>query len=93
MVFLNLRQRTNSVQALMQVTEAQVSKQMVKWAGSLAIESIVLVEGIVKKSPELIKSATVDDIEIHINEVSNPRRGFKGNKADLQQISCGSWQG
>lgn len=71
MVFLNLRQRTNSVQALMQVTEGQVSKQMVKWAGSLAVESVVLVEGIVKKSPELIKSATVDDIEIHICEASN----------------------
>jgi aspartyl/asparaginyl-tRNA synthetase len=73
MVFLNLRQRTNSVQALMQVTEGQVSKQMVKWAGSLAVESIVLVEGIVKKSPEPIKSATVDDIEIHISEVSHPQ--------------------
>ncbi|KAI9572916.1 hypothetical protein HD554DRAFT_2035922 [Boletus coccyginus] len=69
MAFLNLRQRTNSVQALMQVTEGQVSKQMVKWAGSLAVESIVLAEGIVKKSPELIKSATVDDIEIHISEL------------------------
>ncbi|KAF8560406.1 aspartyl-tRNA synthetase [Imleria badia] len=69
MVFLNLRQRINSVQALMQVTEGQVSKQMVKWAGSLAVESIVLVEGIVKKSPELIKSATVDDIEIHMSEL------------------------
>lgn len=74
MVFLNLRQRTNTVQALMQITDGQVSKQMVKWAGSLAVESIVLVEGIVKKSPELIKSATVDDIEVHISEVSNPHR-------------------
>ena len=55
----------------MQVTEGQISKQMVKWAGSLPVESIVLVEGTVKKSPELIKSATVDDIEIHINEASN----------------------
>lgn len=73
MVFLNLRQRTNTVQALMQVTEGQVSKQMVKWAGSLTVESIVIVEGMVKKSPETIKSATVDDIEIHISEVSNPQ--------------------
>ena len=72
MVFLNLRQRDNSVQALMQVTEGHVSKQMVKWAGSLSVESIVLVEGIVKRSPELIKSATVDDIEIHISEVCDP---------------------
>jgi hypothetical protein len=70
MVFLNLRQRTGTVQALLQVTAELVSKQMVKWAGSLADESIVLVEGTVKKSPEPIKSATVDDVEIHISEVS-----------------------
>ncbi|KAF9229342.1 aspartyl-tRNA synthetase [Gyrodon lividus] len=69
MVFLNLRQRTSTVQALLQVTGELVSKQMVKWAGSLADESIVLVEGTVKKSPEPIKSATVDDVEIHISEL------------------------
>ncbi|KIK94908.1 hypothetical protein PAXRUDRAFT_827519 [Paxillus rubicundulus Ve08.2h10] len=69
MVFLNLRQRTGTVQALLQVAGGLVSKQMVKWAGSLADESIVLVEGTVKKSPEPIKSATVDDVEIHINEL------------------------
>ncbi|KAH7883642.1 aspartyl-tRNA synthetase [Phlebopus sp. FC_14] len=69
MVFLNLRQRTSTVQALMQVTEKLVSKQMVKWAGGLPDESIVLAEGTVKKSPEPIKSATVDDVEIHISEL------------------------
>ncbi|KAG9314410.1 hypothetical protein JVU11DRAFT_5207 [Chiua virens] len=69
MVFLSLRQCTSTVQALMSVTEGKISKQMVKWAGSLPVESIVLVEGIVKKSPEPIKSATVDDIEIHIDEL------------------------
>ena len=70
MVFLNLRQRTDTVQALISVTPEKISKQMVKWAASLADESIVLVEGIVKKTPELIKSATVGDVEIHIEQVS-----------------------
>ncbi|KIJ68384.1 hypothetical protein HYDPIDRAFT_165245 [Hydnomerulius pinastri MD-312] len=69
MVFLNLRQRTSTVQALMSVTPNLISKQMVKWAGALADESIVLAEGTVKKSPEPIKSATVSDVEIHINEL------------------------
>ncbi|KAL4064885.1 hypothetical protein V8B97DRAFT_1181278 [Scleroderma yunnanense] len=69
MVFLSLRQRTNTVQSLMSVTKDTISKQMVKWAGSLADESIVLVEGTVKKSPEPIKSATVSDVEIHITEI------------------------
>lgn len=69
MVFLNLRQRTDSVQALMTVTPEKVSKQMVKWAASLQDESIVLVEGVVKKSPEMIKSASVGDVELHVFKV------------------------
>jgi len=69
MVFLNLRQRTDSVQALLTVTPEKVSKQMVKWAASLVNESIVLVEGVVRKSPEIIKSASVGDVEIHVTQV------------------------
>jgi len=69
MVFLNLRQGTESVQALAAVTPERISKQMVKWITGLTDESIVLVEGVVRKSPEPIKSATVDDIEVHITQV------------------------
>ncbi|KAF5356230.1 hypothetical protein D9756_003807 [Leucocoprinus leucothites] len=69
MVFLNLRQGTESVQALAVVTPEKISKQMVKWIASLADESIVLVEGVVHKSPEPIKSATVSDVEVHITKV------------------------
>jgi hypothetical protein len=69
MVFLNLRQRIDSVQALLTVTPEKVSKQMVKWAAGLADESIVLIQGVVRKTPEPIKSATVSDVEIHVTQV------------------------
>lgn len=69
MVFFVLRQRIDSVQALLTVSEGKVSKQMAKWAGGLAMESIVLVEGTVKKAPEIIKSATVGNVEIHISQI------------------------
>lgn len=69
MVFLELRQGAESVQALAIVTPERVSKQMVKWIAGLTAESIVLVEGVVHKSPEPIKSATVNDIEVHITKV------------------------
>lgn len=69
MVFLNLRQRAHSVQALVTVTPEKVSKQMVKWIATLADESIVLVQGLVKKTPEPIKSASVQDVEIHVSQV------------------------
>jgi aspartyl/asparaginyl-tRNA synthetase len=70
MVFLNLRQRTDSVQALLTVAPGKVSKQMAKWAAGLAMESIVLVEGVIQKSPEPIKSASVSDAEVIISQVS-----------------------
>ncbi|EKM83834.1 hypothetical protein AGABI1DRAFT_66838 [Agaricus bisporus var. burnettii JB137-S8] len=69
MVFLELRQGAESVQALATITPEKVSKQMVKWISSLTAESIVLVEGVVHKSPEPIKSATVSDVEVHIAKV------------------------
>ncbi|KAH9946669.1 aspartate-tRNA ligase [Amylocystis lapponica] len=69
MVFFNLRQRIHSVQALLTVAPDKVSKQMAKWAAALQTESIVLIEGTVKKTPEPIKSATVSDVEIHISQI------------------------
>jgi len=69
MVFLNLRQRTESVQALLVVNQDTISKQMVKWAAGLADESIVLVEGVAQKTSEPIKSASVSDVEIHVSKV------------------------
>jgi aspartyl-tRNA synthetase len=71
-VFLKLRQRTDSVQALLSVEEGKVSKLMVKWAATLSSESIVLVEGIVQKSPEEIKDATIKDVELMITRVRTP---------------------
>ena len=69
MVFLNLRQQTDSVQALLIATPEKVSKQMIKWTAGLADESIVLVEGIARKTQEPIKSASVSDVEVHISQV------------------------
>ncbi|KAK7064177.1 aspartate-trna ligase [Favolaschia claudopus] len=69
MVFLNLRQRSDSVQALVSATPEKISKQMIKWTAGLADESIVLVQGVVRKSPEPIKSASVQDVEVHVSQV------------------------
>ncbi|KAJ6484696.1 hypothetical protein C8R45DRAFT_290382 [Mycena sanguinolenta] len=69
MVFLNLRQRSDSVQALVIATPGKVSKQMVKWAASLADESIVLVQGLVRKSPEPVRSASVQDVEVLVFQI------------------------
>jgi aspartyl/asparaginyl-tRNA synthetase len=45
---------------------------MVKWASGLSDESIVLVEGVVQKSPEEIKGATIKDVELIVTRVRVP---------------------
>jgi aspartyl-tRNA synthetase len=57
------------VQALLAVEERKVSKLMVKWASGLSDESIVLVEGVVQKSPEEIKGASIKDVELMVTRV------------------------
>ncbi|RLV90082.1 Aspartate--tRNA ligase cytoplasmic [Spathaspora sp. JA1] len=73
MVFLTLRQQTELIQALVRTNketdDKAISKRMVKWAGSINLESIVLIEGKVSKVDELIKSATIQDIEIQIEKI------------------------
>lgn len=73
MVFLTLRQQSELIQALLKTNKdtdaTAVSKQMVKWTGSINLESIVLVEGKVAKVEEKIKSATVQDVEILISKI------------------------
>lgn len=68
-VFLSLRQRTDTVQALVIIAEGKISKQMVRWVAGLQDESIVLVEGTVTVPPGVIKSATIGDVEIHVDQV------------------------
>jgi len=80
-VFLKLRQRTDSVQALLSVQEGKVSKLMVKWASSLSDESIVLVEGTVQKSPEEIKGATIKDVELMVSRVRTSTEALDSDRS------------
>ncbi|KAG5514034.1 hypothetical protein PMAC_000656 [Pneumocystis sp. 'macacae'] len=67
--FLLLRQHLSTVQALVIANENSISKQMVKWCGFISPESIVLLDGEVKESPNIIKSSTQQDIEIHVHTI------------------------
>lgn len=71
MVFLVFRQQSVTIQALIQVEPELVSKKMVKFAESITAESIVLVEAIIQKPLEPIKSCTVQDAEVKIKKVSS----------------------
>jgi nondiscriminating aspartyl-tRNA synthetase len=69
MCFLSLRQQDAVVQAMVVVDNEKVSKQMVKWAGGINLESLVLVYGTVSASPTEIQSATVKDAEVQIDQL------------------------
>ncbi|KAK8185086.1 aspartyl-tRNA synthetase-like protein [Phyllosticta capitalensis] len=68
LAFLNLRQGEETIQAVVAASE-KLSKQMVKFAGSVSAQSIVLVHGLVKDVKEPIKSATIKNLEIHIQKL------------------------
>lgn len=71
--FFTLRQQSATIQTLLKVNKETdnkaISKQMVAWASSISLESIVLVRGIVAKVEESIKSTTVQDVEIQISQI------------------------
>lgn len=69
MAFVTLRQRLSLIQGLIKANGESISKQMVKWAGSINLESIVVVHGVIRSVEEPIKSATVQDVEVHISKI------------------------
>uniref|UniRef100_UPI00398EFC75 aspartate--tRNA ligase, cytoplasmic n=1 Tax=Pristiophorus japonicus TaxID=55135 RepID=UPI00398EFC75 len=66
--FLVLRQQQFNVQGLVAVGD-RVSKQMVKFAANINKESIVDVEGIVRKVEQKIESCSQRDVELHIERI------------------------
>ncbi|OJD33933.1 aspartyl-trna synthetase [Diplodia corticola] len=68
LAFLNLRQGDETIQAVVAASE-KLSRQMVKFAGSVSAQSIVLVHGLVRGVKEPIKSATLKNLEVHIQKL------------------------
>ncbi|KAF7495681.1 Aspartate--tRNA ligase [Sarcoptes scabiei] len=66
--FFILRQRENTIQCLLSVNE-NVSKQMIRFTASINKESIIDVEGLVKKSPTKIESCTQQNVECEIKQI------------------------
>nr|XP_036588999.1 aspartyl-tRNA synthetase [Colletotrichum truncatum]KAF6800641.1 aspartyl-tRNA synthetase [Colletotrichum truncatum] len=72
MCFIELREERNwAIQGVIAASAEgkPVSKQMVKWIGSLALESYVLVEATVQKPLEPVKSCKVSNYELHITKL------------------------
>nr|POE89969.1 aspartate--trna ligase, cytoplasmic [Quercus suber] len=68
LAFLVFRQGFATIQAVVAASEV-LSRQMVKFAGSIPAESVVLVHAVVKKPFEPVKSTTIQHLEVHVKKL------------------------
>lgn len=68
MAFVELAKGFESIQGVIATSPegTPVSKQFVKWVGTVTLESTVLLEAKVVASPEPIKSCSITNFELHI---------------------------
>lgn len=66
--FLQFGQGPNTIQAVVAGSE-KISKQMVKFAGSIPTESEVIVHGVLKKPFEPVKSTSIQNLEVHVSKI------------------------
>ncbi|KAI0204829.1 hypothetical protein F4808DRAFT_412287 [Astrocystis sublimbata] len=69
LAFVLLRQQTTTIQAVVQVREGAVSEQFVRWVEHLYTECIVHVAGELRAPPEGIKTCSIHDLEIIVDEM------------------------
>jgi aspartyl-tRNA synthetase len=69
LAFLMLRQQGKTIQAVVAATGDSVSKQMVKWAVGININSFVRVTGLVKKPDPPVASASISNLELHVHKI------------------------
>ena len=69
LAFLMLRQQGRTIQAVVAATGDAVSKQMVKWAVGININSFVRVTGLVKKPDPPVASASISNLELHVTKI------------------------
>ena len=69
--FIELGKGQETIQGVLAVNPEgkPVSRQMVKWAGGLKLESVVMVEALVQQPLEPVKSCTVSGFELHITKL------------------------
>lgn len=67
--FLVLRHQSSTIQALLSVTPDSVSKQMIKFAIGIPLESLVSVEGVFQKPVDDLKTCSISKVEIKLDRI------------------------
>lgn len=68
LAFLMLRQQGKTIQAVVAAGDV-VSRQMVKWAVGVNVNSFVRVSGLVKKPDPPVASASLSTLELHVTKI------------------------
>lgn len=68
LAFLMLRQQGLTIQSVMAAGD-DVSKQMIKWAVGISINSFVRITALVKRTPAPVESASIKNYELHIKKI------------------------
>ena len=68
LAFLVFRQGLSTIQAVVAASDT-LSRSMVKFAGSIPAESVVLVHAVVQKPVEPVTSTTIQHIEVHVKKL------------------------
>lgn len=69
LAFLMLREDGQTIQAVLAAGMKEVSKQMVKWAVGVSMNSIVRVTGLVQKPDPPVASASISGLELHVQKI------------------------
>lgn len=69
--FFQLGKGVETIQGVMAVSQEgkPISKQMVKWMGTVKLESIIMVEALVQKPLEPVKSCSISGFELHVQKL------------------------
>jgi aspartyl-tRNA synthetase len=69
LAFIMLRDEGETIQAVLAAGMKEVSKQMIKWAVGVSINSIVRVTGLVQKPDPPVASASISTLELHVQKI------------------------
>ncbi|KAI9708574.1 MAG: hypothetical protein M1820_003792 [Bogoriella megaspora] len=69
LAFLVVSEWLESIQLVVMEDKENVSRHMVKYAGNIPSQSLCVVHGIVKRTAEKIKSASIQDFEVHVQKI------------------------
>lgn len=69
LVFCVFRQQTATIQGVLEARGGELTEYMLRWAGRVSLESVVLVSGVLVKPVAPVTGSTIHDIEVRVTSM------------------------